>query len=58
MVSTERRAYVCDACYKAKTPYRIFITTAGEKPPRCPEHGRMRLEVNKTYHPLTTEEKK
>jgi hypothetical protein len=44
----ERRAYVCDACYKAKAPLRIFAQP-DEPPPKCPQHGRMRLEKNKPY---------
>jgi hypothetical protein len=49
---TERRAYVCDACYKAKNPLRVFVT-ADVPPPRCPTHGKMRLETNKAYRPTT-----
>jgi hypothetical protein len=51
----QRRAYVCDKCYAAKTPLRIFLTAADEKPPRCPVHGKMRLERNKSYRPPTEE---
>jgi hypothetical protein len=53
---TERRAYVCDRCYANKQPLRIFIAPDA-KPPKCPEHGRMRLEKNKPYHPPTEEKK-
>lgn len=47
---SERRCYVCDRCYKDGRPLRIFIL-AGEKEPRCPEHGKMRREHNKPYRP-------
>ena len=53
---TERRAYVCDACYKLKNPLRVFIGP-DEKPPRCPVHGKMRLERNKSYKPPTEEKR-
>jgi hypothetical protein len=45
---SERRCYVCDACYKAKAPLRIF-QQPGDPVPKCPQHGKMRLEKNKPY---------
>jgi hypothetical protein len=44
----ERRAYVCDKCYANKTPLRVFVRP-GEAAPKCPQHGKMRLERNKPY---------
>jgi hypothetical protein len=46
---SERRAFVCDKCYAAKAPLRIFAQP-GEPAPKCPQHGRMRLEKNKPYN--------
>jgi len=47
-VSGERRAFVCDKCFKDGRPLRIF-TLEGDPVPRCPQHGKMRREPNKPY---------
>ena len=54
---TERRAYVCDACYKAKNPLRVFVGPQTRYRLAAPTHGKMRLERNKSYRPPTEEKR-
>jgi len=49
----ERRCYICPTCYANGRALRIFITP-GDKPPKCPQHGKMTRERNKPYHPKPT----